>query len=449
MGLHGPAELAEVFLSGLLRRSAGTSSTADDESAPYVFAAGIRDVLHSTLTRVEALSVLDQVGSYLVRREGGRPFPVLLENRPNESDSLTASFGRISGMLLERIGGPYAEAARQLHTGTLTGPGPHAGIRLRFRRCSGEEVETRAWADDAGVPAGEFLTARRVWLWDGTELRQHRPASGDPRQDAYIRLDNEIRAGHRLHAAAEWEGYPPEVTRLYGYEATSADPYALFELYRGDEALREAGPYLYGDSFDEFLTGLLTGLCWLAGAGIAHRAISPDTVLWDSHTGKIQITDFSRSAPFGSARTPVTGSWSWVPRESRPDTCYGRVGSTDDIWAAVRLMYFVRSRGQDLDDISKLAQYGLAQLFNGLIENAFGPPESRPTARELVEQGIRRPHILPSRPDRSRRLVQGRASFLDTRARKHPSASVPPGFWDDIEWMSGHRVTDDPQGGTG
>lgn len=324
---------------------------------------------------------------------------------------------------------------------------------LRFRRvATGEQEEIPARVDDVEFPAGEYLMARTVWLEDGTpnglELSQHRPVSGDRRLDGYLRLDNAILAGRRLHDVAGWSGYPPEVVRLYGDEATSADPFALFEPDRGDP-LREVGEYLLSDAFDQFLVGLLTGLCWLAGAGVAHRAISPDTVLWDSDSGKVRITDFSRSAPFGSVRTPVAGSWAWIPRESRPDTCYGNVGPTDDTWAAARLLYFVRSRGKDLEGIGQLAEHGLTQMFGGLLEKVFGPPEGRPTARDLVEHGLRRHHLLPGLQDGSKRLIQGRASFLNARARVHPDAPVPPDFWDDVAWGPVQREAGGPQGGAG
>jgi serine/threonine protein kinase len=306
---------------------------------------------------------------------------------------------------------------------------------LWFRRITGESEEIAARVDDAEFPAGEFLMARTVWLEDGTqngrELRQHRPVGGGRRPDGYARLDNEVLAGRRLHEVASWSGYPSEVVRLYGDESTSADPYALFEPYRG-EPLREVGANLFDDEFGKFLTGLLTGLCWLAGAGIAHRAISPDTVWWDDES--VQITDFSRSAPFGTARTPLTGSSAWIARESRPDTCYGTVGPADDVWAAVRLIYFVRSRGQDLEEFSALAELGLAQTFNGLLGSVFGPPEQRPTASDLIGHGLRRSHLLPSLADGSKPLIEGRKGFLNVRERKHPGAQVPPDFWDDITW---------------
>jgi serine/threonine protein kinase len=321
---------------------------------------------------------------------------------------------------------------------------------LWFRRVTGEYEEVAARVDDAEFPAGEFLMARTVWLEDGTpngrELRQHRPVSGDRRPEGYIRLDNEILAGRRLHQMADWSGYPSEVARLHGDESTSADPYALFEPYRG-EPLREVGANLFDDEFDKFLVGLLTGLCWLASAGLAHRAISPDTVWWDSDS--VQITDFSRSAPFGTARTPLGGPWAWIARESRPGTCYGTVGPTDDVWAAVRLIYFVRSRGEDLQDFGKLAESGLVQMFNGLLGPVFGPPEGRPTASDLIEHGLRRPHLLPGLVDGSKPLIRGRQSFLNAREHRHPGARVPAEFWDDITWTRGRRGTASPEDGAG
>ena len=150
--------------------------------------------------------------------------------------------------------------------------------------------------------------------------------------------------------------------------------------------------HLFEEELEAFVTGLLTGLCWLAGAGIAHRAISPDTVRWDGY--RVQITDFSRSAPFGMARTPMVGSPDWIARESRPDTCYGIVGPSDDVWAAVRLIYFVRSRGKGSRDLADLETIGLAQMFNGTLSKyVFGPAEERPTASDLVKYGLRRPYL--------------------------------------------------------
>ena len=306
--------------------------------------------------------------------------------------------------------------------------------KLQFRHYTGEEVEREARIDDDEFPAGEFLMARTVRLEDGPELRQHRPAGGSQRRDGYERLDSEILAGRRLYEVADWGNYPPEVARLYGDEAASADPYSLFEPYHG-QPLREVGRYIIDDEFDAFLVSLLTGLCWLAAAGVAHRAINPDSVFWDSQRRRVQITDFSRSTLFGVPRTPVTGSPDWIPREQRSRTLYGNVGPRDDVWAAGRLIFFVRNQGEELVNRSQLTDSGLDGLFGGLFGQVFGPPEGRPTASDLLEHGLHRRSPVPPAADGSARLIAGRGRFLEARQRRHHGAVVPRDFNADIDWM--------------
>jgi hypothetical protein len=293
--------------------------------------------------------------------------------------------------------------------------------KLQFRRVTGEPVEAEAQVDDEEIPAGEFLMARRVWLDDGTELRQHRVAKGSRRSSGYDRLDNEILAGRRLHEAAESGGYPPEVARLYGDEATSADSYALLEPYRG-EPLSELGTHLLEEEQEAFEASLLTGLCWLAAAGIAHRALSPDTVLWDSQRRQAQITDFSLSTVFGVPREAIIGSPNWVAREQRPGSVSGAVSDRDDIWAAGRLIFFVRNQGEHLGDRGQLANSGLGELLAGV----FDPPESRPTARELLVDRMGQRNPIPRGAERSAWLKEGHRRFWEARKRKHPDAAVPP-----------------------
>ena len=306
--------------------------------------------------------------------------------------------------------------------------------KLQFRRASGEQTEVEARIDDTEFRIGECLTARWVWLDDGTELRQHRVANAlalhrlDPddsqRREGYDQLDNEILTGRRLHNTARAQEYPAEVACLYGDEAVSADPYVLFERYHGDP-LREVGAYLLDDEFQNFVVSLLTGLCWLAAAGIAHRAISPDTVRWDSRRRKAQITNFSRSTVFGIPRTSMAGSSSWVANEQRPGAAYGTVGDRDDIWAAGRLIYYVRNQGAELLDRNQLAASGLHELLDGV----FGPPEGRPSASDLLVDrlSLRNPAPRANRGDAV--LQEGRERFLRERRRKHPGASVPAEFY--------------------
>jgi WD40 repeat protein len=304
-------------------------------------------------------------------------------------------------------------------------PGPVTADALQFRLYTGEQIEAEARVDDVEFAAGEFLIARKVWLKDGTELRQHRPASGSQQRDGHERLDNEILAGRGLYGVVDWESYPPEVTRLYGDEATSADPYALFEPYRG-QPLRDVGITITDDEFDAFLVSLLTGLCWIAAAGIAHRAINPDTVLWDSQRRQVQITDFSKSTVFGVPRTPLTGPPGWVSREQRPGSCFGVAGPRDDIWAACRVIFFVRNQGQDLVDQSQIASSGLDELFSGLFHQVFGPPDGRPTARDLLEDGLKRHSDLPPAADDTAQLIADREQFLEARGRLRALSQAPP-----------------------
>ena len=304
---------------------------------------------------------------------------------------------------------------------------------LRYRSVTGESLTVLVRAGDTEFPAGEFLMARKIWLDGDFELRQHRVAESAKRRSGhgmfgpdsgYDRLDNEILAGRRLWEVAYWGSYPAEVTRMLGDEAVSADPCALFEPYRGTPVREVAGQFLDHER-EGFLVSLLTGLSWIAAAGIAHRGISPDTVLWDNASQSVQITDFSRSTVFGVPRTAVKGTADWIAREQRSGSCYGRVGPADDVWAAGKLIFFVSNQGQPLLDRSQLARHGLAELLNPVL----GPPEGRPTASDLLAQ---RDISAPRSPDDASGLRDGRSHFLDARDRRHPGMVRPEGINDDI-----------------
>jgi serine/threonine protein kinase len=272
--------------------------------------------------------------------------------------------------------------------------------------------------------APEFLAARQVRLANGTELRQLRVAAA-ARKAGYQRLDNEILAGLRLWQAAEAVGYPAEVSRLHGYEATSADPYALLEPYLG-EPLTVAGQHLLENEQHQFQVSLLTGLCWLAAAGIAHRGISPATVRWDGR--QAQITDFSLSTVIGAPREAV-GAPPWAAREQRPGLASGLVSARDDIWAAGRLIFYVQTR-EELTDRGQIEERPSLQ---NLLAGVFSPPDQRPTARELLSR-LNEPCPVPRALDDHSRLAAGRKRFYAVRAGKHPGiAAKHPDDADDDE----------------
>lgn len=304
---------------------------------------------------------------------------------------------------------------------------------LTFRRFDGETVTHDVVSYRDKAPAGNNLLGRVVRLDNELELHQHRPVSGRQRPEGYERLDNEILVGRQLHELADGN-YPTHVAKLYGDEANSADPFALFEPYLGNP-LRDVGAYISDFAeFDLFLTSFLTGLCWIAAAGIAHRMIGPDTVFWDPDRG-VQITDFSRSTIFGTPRTELKGYDGWVPPEMRQDSCTGTVGPRDDIWAAGKLIFFVSNQGQDPKDRQGLAD--LDAMFNGMFNRVPDPVDKRPTARELLIDGLRKRVNVPSEARRSDRLKDGRASFLEVRERKRHGVATPSDFNADLDWIGG------------
>ena len=175
-------------------------------------------------------------------------------------------------------------------------------------------------------------------------------------------------------------------------------------------------------------------------------------MFWDSQRRRVQITDFSRSTLFGVPRTPVTGSPDWIPKEQRSRTLYGNVGPRDDVWAAGRLIFFVRNQGEELVNRSQLTDSGLDGLFGGLFGQVFGPPEGRPTASDLLEHGLHRRSPVPPAADGSARLIAGRGRFLEARQRRHHDAVAPRDFNTDIDWMGepgGAAPAPDTSPGTG
>ena len=293
--------------------------------------------------------------------------------------------------------------------------GAAAAEDLTFRSVTGRTVRVKAsfGPDETGAPA--FLAARPVRLADGNELRQLWVADTAD-QDGYQRLDNEILAGRRLFEVTHTVGYPPEVSRLFGDEANSANPYALLEPYRG-RPLTVASQQMDLDEQLQFQVSLLKGLCWLAAAGIAHRGIAPSTIRWDGQHA--QITDFSMSTVIGTPRE-VIGTPPWAAREQQPADVGGRVSERDDIWAAGRLIFYVNTQ-EELTDIRQVSD---RPGLNNLLAGVFGPPENRPTPGELLSR-LNAQSPVPRALNGYPRLDAARKSFYALRARKHPDAGKP------------------------
>jgi serine/threonine protein kinase len=299
-------------------------------------------------------------------------------------------------------------------------PAPGNTEELTFRHFSGAQVHSAAVIDSEESRTGDFLTAREVRLDDSTRLTQVWVAAGPHRDTGYERLDNEILAGRRLHDVAKSVGYPASASFLYGDEAESADPYALLRPYQG-KPLSAVVSQMLEDEQHAFEASLLRGLCWLAAAGIAHRGLSPSTVRWDSRERQAQITDFSLCTVFGAPRKGA-GSPDQPARRSRPDgRAAGLVTNRDDMYAAGLLIYYVYSQGDDSrPDDGKLTEMRLSHLVPLL-----GPPEGRPTAREVLASHLGEADPVPRRAGADARLAGGYASFEFWWGKKSPGRTFP------------------------
>lgn len=129
-----PAHLAEVFLSGLLRR-AGDGDEArgsDQDDVEYDFQPGVRDRLLGELPRPDALQVLATVSRFVSHRLGS-PFDfraLLTATEPPNPSTLSPPFAQVAFTVLNSLGGRYADAAARLtQMGRRTSLAPLPDVR--------------------------------------------------------------------------------------------------------------------------------------------------------------------------------------------------------------------------------------------------------------------------------------------------------------------------------
>ncbi|MEU5691821.1 SAV_2336 N-terminal domain-related protein [Actinosynnema sp. NPDC020468] len=97
-----PAQLAEVFLGGLLRRVTPTDARVDPDEIQYDFAPGVRDLLLDTVTRADALRLLTAVSRHLAAPNA----------RPLDFRAVLADPDGAGTAELDRASRPFAEVAR-------------------------------------------------------------------------------------------------------------------------------------------------------------------------------------------------------------------------------------------------------------------------------------------------------------------------------------------------
>jgi type VI secretion system ImpB/VipA family protein len=112
--------LAEVFLSGLIRRVTPPDAAIGPDDLDFDFLPGVRELLLSSTYGSDALAVLRAVSRYFDEHLGtGLGFDALLANPAAtairaESGGPSRVFARVSAQVLGRLGRRYAEAASRM-----------------------------------------------------------------------------------------------------------------------------------------------------------------------------------------------------------------------------------------------------------------------------------------------------------------------------------------------
>ncbi|NKZ06246.1 FxSxx-COOH system tetratricopeptide repeat protein [Actinomadura latina] len=143
------ADLAEVFLSGLLRM-VGRPSDGGEEEVVYEFHDGVREILLQGLRRREVQQVLRAVWGVVRDRIGSSmDFPALLAalRRGEAPLSPELPFAQVAAQALVGLGGPYRQMAKQLKDGAVAAD---AGTDQAMAPVTGREPPVSA--EPAPVP---------------------------------------------------------------------------------------------------------------------------------------------------------------------------------------------------------------------------------------------------------------------------------------------------------
>jgi serine/threonine protein kinase len=236
----------------------------------------------------------------------------------------------------------------------------------------------------------------------------------------YRRLENEVRIGLLLHRRFGGPAYPVELTRLVGYDVDRAEPFVLFERYRGPFVADVAGRLLL-DEQRLFQTSLLRGVRVLEQAGVVHRGITPHSVRWDGH--RAQLADFELAALAFRARRPE-GARPWAAPQQRMGV--GGTCARDDVWSAGMVIYHIAvgsSHALDRDPDLGLVEPRTRELLAGVFAQKA---VHRAHPVELLRRLRAADPIPPADEVADRRFEDGGRRFDDMMRNKHGTAYRRP-----------------------
>jgi len=270
----------------------------------------------------------------------------------------------------------------------------------------------RTWQiGELDYQVGQAVTGERVVL-----LTPHSSTSTGGRKQ----LDREIKFGNRLWLGTE----PTMLARLIGFDDDhDADPPVALFSHSGTPLARTAAGLTTSDRM-HVAQGLLTALQQLSQARVVHRALSPDTVLWDGSQKSIQITRFGQAAILGEARAGGPAFASWSAPEQVGGT--GQAAADDDLYSAALLLFWLYTGEQPAAGPATMRER-LALQDDELRRRLDGMFSDEAAVRPSLERLSRRwqPSILAGRVP-PRVDDEARKEFAALRERQR--ADVTPLF---------------------
>lgn len=159
-------QLAEVLLSGLIRRKATQAVGAE---VSYEFISGAREALQTELLRGQGLGILRRISEYITRRHGGLDyFPAMLADPGGADYAALATenpeFAAIAAAYLEQLGGRYAEIGQRMSESQQAGGGRYRIDLSDQIDISGSvnlsDTNDRLDATESVTPAPEVVSLR-------------------------------------------------------------------------------------------------------------------------------------------------------------------------------------------------------------------------------------------------------------------------------------------------